>query len=54
MGFGTITYEVPNTRYPKTCNGKPLMYAALAAQIASTTPDEFIRRYEGSIGTLTG
>lgn len=32
MGFGMITYELPLARYPDTCNGKPLMYAALAAQ----------------------
>lgn len=32
MGLGMITYEVPLTRYPKTYNGKPLMYVALAAQ----------------------
>ena len=32
MGFGMITYVVPLTRYPKTYNGHPLMYTALAAQ----------------------
>ena len=32
MGSGMISYEIPLERYPKTYNGKPLMYAALAAQ----------------------
>jgi hypothetical protein len=32
MGLGMITYEVPLTRYPRTYNGKPLVYVALAAQ----------------------
>lgn len=32
MGFGMISYEIPLARYPKTYNGKPLVYAALAAQ----------------------
>jgi hypothetical protein len=30
--WGMITYELPLARYPKTYNGQPLMYAALAAQ----------------------
>ena len=32
MGFGMITWEVPLERFPDTYNGKPLCYAALAAQ----------------------
>jgi hypothetical protein len=32
MDFGMITWSVPLARYPKTYNGKPLMYVALAAQ----------------------
>ncbi len=32
MNWGMITYEVPLKRFPKTYNGKPLMYAALASQ----------------------
>jgi len=32
MRWGMITYEVPLETYPDTYNGKPLMYAALAAQ----------------------
>ena len=32
MNWGMITYEVPVKRYPNTCNGQPLLYAALAAQ----------------------
>ena len=32
MGFGMICYVVPLSRYPKTYNGQPLCYAALAAQ----------------------
>ncbi len=32
MGFGMITYSVPLARYPKTYNGQPLLYVALAAQ----------------------
>lgn len=32
MNWGMITYQVPLERYPKTYNGKPLMYAALASQ----------------------
>lgn len=32
MNWGMITYQVPLERYPITYNGKPLMYAALAAQ----------------------
>jgi uncharacterized protein YdhG (YjbR/CyaY superfamily) len=32
MNWGMITYQVPYSRYPDTYNGKPLMYAALAAQ----------------------
>lgn len=32
MNFGMITYEIPLTRYPKTYNGQPLAYVALAAQ----------------------
>ena len=32
MGSGMISYEIPLERYPKTYNGKPLMYAALADQ----------------------
>ncbi len=32
MSFGMITYEVPLAIQPKTYNGKPLMYAALASQ----------------------
>jgi len=32
MDFGMISYAVPLSRYPKTYNRKPLMYAALASQ----------------------
>jgi len=32
MNWGMICYEVPLSRYHDTYNGKPLMYAALAAQ----------------------
>jgi uncharacterized protein YdhG (YjbR/CyaY superfamily) len=32
MNWGMLCYEVPLERYPDTYNGKPLMYAALAAQ----------------------
>ena len=32
MNFGMISYEIPLTRYPKTYNGQPLVYVALAAQ----------------------
>ena len=32
MTWGMITYEIPLERYPSTYNGKPLAYAALAAQ----------------------
>ena len=32
MNWGMITYEVPLARYPDTYNGRPLGYAALAAQ----------------------
>lgn len=32
MRWGMISYEVPLARYPRTYNGQPLTYAALAAQ----------------------
>jgi hypothetical protein len=32
MNWGMIVYEVPLERYPKTYNGQPLGYVALAAQ----------------------
>ena len=32
MGWGMISYEVPLKTYPKTYNGQPLSFAALAAQ----------------------
>jgi hypothetical protein len=32
MNWGMISYELPLSRYPNTYNGKPLSYAALAAQ----------------------
>ncbi len=32
MNWGMITYEIPLARYPKTYNGQPLGYIALAAQ----------------------
>jgi uncharacterized protein YdhG (YjbR/CyaY superfamily) len=32
MSWGMIAYEVPLAIAPKTYNGKPLMYAALASQ----------------------
>lgn len=32
MSSGMITYEVPPERLPRTYNGKPLIYVALAAQ----------------------
>ncbi|HEX8433293.1 MAG TPA: DUF1801 domain-containing protein, partial [Longimicrobium sp.] len=32
MSWGMISYEIPLERYPNTYNGKPLSYAALAAQ----------------------
>ena len=32
MNWGMISYEIPLARYPETYNGRPLSYAALAAQ----------------------
>ncbi len=32
MNWGMISYEVPLKAYPKTYNGRPLLYAGLAAQ----------------------
>ena len=32
MSFGMLSWEVPLEKYPKTYNGKPLGYVALAAQ----------------------
>lgn len=32
MNWGMISYEVPLDRYPRTYNGQPLAYVALAAQ----------------------
>ena len=32
MNWGAINYEIPLSRYPRTYNGQPLSYAALAAQ----------------------
>ena len=32
MSFGMIGYELPLAAYPKTYNGQPLVYVALAAQ----------------------
>lgn len=32
MNWGMISYELPLERYPKTYNGQPLSYVALAAQ----------------------
>lgn len=32
MAFGMIAYVVPLSRYPRTYNKQPLMYAALASQ----------------------
>jgi hypothetical protein len=32
MNWGMICYQVPLSTYPKTYNGQPLMYAALASQ----------------------
>jgi uncharacterized protein YdhG (YjbR/CyaY superfamily) len=32
VGYGMICYSVPLSTYPKTYNGQPLCYAALAAQ----------------------
>jgi len=32
MGYGMIAYVVPLERYPDTYNGRPLAFAALAAQ----------------------
>ena len=32
MNWGMISYELPLDRYPDTYNGRPLSYAALAAQ----------------------
>ena len=32
INWGMICYEIPLSVYPKTYNGQPLMYAALAAQ----------------------
>ena len=32
IAFGQIAYAVPLEKYPKTYNGQPLMYLALAAQ----------------------
>jgi len=34
MAWGMISWEVPLERYPDTYNGKPLVFAALAAQKA--------------------
>jgi Domain of unknown function (DU1801) len=32
MNWGMISYEIPLARYPKTDNGQPLAYVALASQ----------------------
>ena len=32
MNWGMVTYELPLERYPDTYNGRPLCYAAIAAQ----------------------
>ena len=32
MNWGMLSYEIPLSRYPRTYNGQPLAYAALAAQ----------------------
>ena len=32
MEYGMVTWGIPLERYPKTYNGQPLAYAALAAQ----------------------
>jgi len=32
IGYGMICYQVPRSAYPKTYNGQPLLYAALASQ----------------------
>lgn len=32
MNWGAISWEIPLSRYPKTYNGQPLSFAALAAQ----------------------
>src|SRR5215213_7597428 len=32
MNWGMISWEIPLERYPKTYNGQPLAYVALAAQ----------------------
>ena len=32
MSWGLIGYEIPLERYPRTYNGKPLMYAGLGSQ----------------------
>lgn len=32
MNWGMISYEIPLARYPRTYNGQPLSYIALAAQ----------------------
>ncbi|HWV57963.1 MAG TPA: DUF1801 domain-containing protein [Longimicrobiales bacterium] len=32
FNWGMLSYEIPLERYPKTYNGKPLGYAALASQ----------------------
>jgi uncharacterized protein YdhG (YjbR/CyaY superfamily) len=32
IGYGMICYSVPLSKYPDSCNGQPLCYAALAAQ----------------------
>jgi len=32
MNWGMISYELPLSRFPKTYNGQPLSYVALAAQ----------------------
>jgi uncharacterized protein YdhG (YjbR/CyaY superfamily) len=37
MSWGMIAYEVPLSRHPKTYNGRPLLYAALAAQKGYST-----------------
>ena len=32
LGWGMINYEIPLAKYPQTYNGKPMCYAAVAAQ----------------------
>jgi len=49
MNWGMISYEVPLSRYPKTGNGQPLSYAAVAAQ-KNYYVVYLMNAYQGSYG----